>query len=419
MDSRGLVGDVRKRLDVPPDPAPGERVRWTAVDCSSRIVAFDPARPFLYMAGDPPSRLLRIDGATGFIVDEWWLSAPVAALSFTSGGRLIVGLGDPLPRGERSIGYSPRSAVAEFDPSTGRPGEAVAFDGDLSALAAFDGWPVAVTVGILDPADLLLVGPGRAVPVAGDFERSWLAADEGRGLLLAKWRTSNLVVWALDRETWSLAPLPIGDVPLPGRAFFQPGYGSLIASDGTVWSIPDAGPAAVLGRLEAPCQALVHDTLRRRLYGAADAAVIGHDADTFETLFRISLPGKTPSALGLLGERVVGVSSLDFGRSQVAAFDLPLPFHRGDPGGDGKLSITDAVQLFDFLFRGGAVPGCLEAADANDDGKVNISDPVFLLRHLFQGGPPPKAPGLPPAACGFPPPGWPGDLGCDSYGGCR
>ena len=91
-------------------------------------------------------------------------------------------------------------------------------------------------------------------------------------------------------------------------------------------------------------------------------------------------------------------------------------FHRGDPDGDGKVELTDAIFLFSHLFLGGAEPGCRDSADANDDNELDISDGIFLLGYLFLGGAPPPAPGPPPLSCGGDPD--PPGLGCLTYDAC-
>jgi hypothetical protein len=68
------------------------------------------------------------------------------------------------------------------------------------------------------------------------------------------------------------------------------------------------------------------------------------------------------------------------------------PFLRGHINGDAKIDLSDAVALVLYLFRGGAEPTCLLAADANDDNKIDISDSVYMLTYLFKGGPKPAAP---------------------------
>jgi hypothetical protein len=99
----------------------------------------------------------------------------------------------------------------------------------------------------------------------------------------------------------------------------------------------------------------------------------------------------------------------------------PRPFHRGDADGDGRFGLTDAVRILDFLFRGGAAPGCRESADVDNDGGVRLNDPILILNHLFLAGPPPSAPGPPGTACGFDPDasGADGDLGCGDYPPCE
>ena len=103
-------------------------------------------------------------------------------------------------------------------------------------------------------------------------------------------------------------------------------------------------------------------------------------------------------------DRAVGV---DFGTTNsalavVRGEDAPrlALFRRGDSNADGDQNITDAVQILNFLFLGGAGPLCQKSADVDDSGTVQLTDPVRLLNHLFLGGPAPPAPF---AACGVDP----------------
>lgn len=84
------------------------------------------------------------------------------------------------------------------------------------------------------------------------------------------------------------------------------------------------------------------------------------------------------------------------GGVDLGAYELgdcePARFGRGDSDGDGGLAVTDAILTLDYLFRGSAEVGCLDAADAQDDGSIDIADPVYVLLHLFLGGPAPPAP---------------------------
>jgi hypothetical protein len=76
----------------------------------------------------------------------------------------------------------------------------------------------------------------------------------------------------------------------------------------------------------------------------------------------------------------------------------PLPrFRRGDCNDDAIVDISDAVCILNWLFLGGAAPGCLAVTDTNGDARADLSDAVYLLGHLFLGGP---APVEPYPACG-------------------
>jgi hypothetical protein len=90
--------------------------------------------------------------------------------------------------------------------------------------------------------------------------------------------------------------------------------------------------------------------------------------------------------------------------------ETPLPtFIRGDVDNSGGLELTDAINILDFLFKGGAAPGCLDAADANDVDGIDLSDPIYILFYLYASGPQPPAP--------FPEKGpdpTPDDLGCNA-----
>ena len=91
-----------------------------------------------------------------------------------------------------------------------------------------------------------------------------------------------------------------------------------------------------------------------------------------------------------------------------------VPFQRGDVDGDGRLVLTDAVSLLNFLFAQGVTPPCEKAADADDDGELTLSDGVVVLGHLFQGQPPPEPPF---DGCGEDPTA--DALTCEAFGPCR
>ena len=67
-------------------------------------------------------------------------------------------------------------------------------------------------------------------------------------------------------------------------------------------------------------------------------------------------------------------------------------FLRGDGNDDGTIDLTDAITILNYLFLGGVVPGCLDAADADDDDEIQLTDGIYTLSFLFSGGAPPPAP---------------------------
>ena len=69
------------------------------------------------------------------------------------------------------------------------------------------------------------------------------------------------------------------------------------------------------------------------------------------------------------------------------------PFRRGDCNDEGKVDLSDAISVLNFLFAGGKASLCANACDMNDDEQLDISDAVFLLGYLFGGGPEPPEPG--------------------------
>lgn len=92
--------------------------------------------------------------------------------------------------------------------------------------------------------------------------------------------------------------------------------------------------------------------------------------------------------------------------------DIRRGFIRGDANKDDAVDISDAIYLLSYIFLGGALPPCKDAADVNNDTRLDISDSIFLLNYLFKGGPQPSEPfpqaGVDPSDDGK------GSLGCES-----
>ena len=132
-------------------------------------------------------------------------------------------------------------------------------------------------------------------------------------------------------------------------------------------SIDGTGLAA--GEMTAPCAVSVADPSEAGLAGAGE-------------------PVKT--AVTIAGETDVPVIT----NASIKLVTMGEPettnLVRGDPNGDNKINIADAVYVISAIFRDGAGFDCEEAADANGDGSVDASDAAFIIAYRFMGGPAPS-----------------------------
>lgn len=89
-------------------------------------------------------------------------------------------------------------------------------------------------------------------------------------------------------------------------------------------------------------------------------------------------------------------------------------FQRGDSNVDGRVNVSDSLNLLGYLFLGQpASLGCEDAADSDDNGFLQLTDAVHTLGFLFLGTPPPPAPFN---TCGLDPTD--DALSCLSYSSC-
>jgi hypothetical protein len=97
--------------------------------------------------------------------------------------------------------------------------------------------------------------------------------------------------------------------------------------------------------------------------------------------------------------------------------DLPeTDFERGDANADGKVDMSDAVFVLDYLFAGGQELSCKKSGDGDDNGSLEVTDAIYLLRFLFLGGLPPPDPY---GECGLDATDDGDALGCDSFAPCE
>ncbi len=68
-----------------------------------------------------------------------------------------------------------------------------------------------------------------------------------------------------------------------------------------------------------------------------------------------------------------------------------VPFRRGDVNGDQKVNVADPIAALRFQFHG-MVVSCVDAADFDDNGKIEITDPIQMLTYVFLDGAPPPEP---------------------------
>ncbi len=95
----------------------------------------------------------------------------------------------------------------------------------------------------------------------------------------------------------------------------------------------------------------------------------------------------TPPGQGQVEVRVVNTQP---GRSESTdsvtfTYESAEGFLRGDPDSSGDINLTDAVLVLNYLFAGGASPGCEAAGDSDRSGDIGMTDAIQILNYLFLG----------------------------------
>ncbi len=114
-------------------------------------------------------------------------------------------------------------------------------------------------------------------------------------------------------------------------------------------------------------------------------------------ILELSLFGTPEGVRGYYVGAIPGLQSFSRSLGSVTfenpqAMDAGAPFIRGDANDNGAFDLVDVVFVLQYLFAGGAHPGCHDAADENDDGLMNLLDPIHQIEYFFAGGPPPPMP---------------------------
>jgi 23S rRNA G2069 N7-methylase RlmK/C1962 C5-methylase RlmI len=163
--------------------------------------------------------------------------------------------------------------------------------------------------------------------------------------------------------------------------------------------------ASIEGATEASTGGTVH------LTSTTDASAPATYAWTIESGSGEIVGSSTGAAVDVRGtadgEVVVRLEVRDScGKPKVASHTIAFTTGEGgtqkpfDENQDGKMDISDAVAVLNFLFTGsnptlpcgdglGADPANIQLLDANGDNKVDLSDPVRELGFLFLGNPRP------------------------------
>ena len=88
--------------------------------------------------------------------------------------------------------------------------------------------------------------------------------------------------------------------------------------------------------------------------------------------------------------------TLESGRPAMIELRMPeQPMDLGDlqiSTFDGRVTLTDAIRILEWVFAGEAAHPCLEAANVNNSLEVDVGDAVTLFIYLFMAGPAPLPP---------------------------
>lgn len=374
--------------------------RWVAVATEAKLIPdLDPnARSDIYLydlESDPPQPALvsraaggsAANGASGHPA----LSADGSVVAFDSWARNLAGtsLGPTVHirvfayfRADGSIRHVSRSTAGDDAddtaelPSISSDGRSIAFSSTAANLVAGD------ANGVTDVFlhDLESSKTARASlaaggdPANGESQSIWYALSRDASVLAFRSKASNLVPGATKTTASIYVRRSPGDFDPP------------------VPSCPDPIVAE---------------------WTSVEGAVVDFDVAATDSCDPAPAVEADPPSGSLfpLGETTVTVTATDgAGNRATCAFTVTVTsserFLRGDSNGDARVNITDAVHVLRYLFAGGGVPPCLDAADVNDDGSISVSDAIYLLQFFARRidalpDPGPRTPGPDPTPDGL------------------
>jgi hypothetical protein len=347
-----FVGGVAYSPDGFPIVAAGSEVRLYGPGSPRILAAFDPPLAGSFLVPDPAADAVLfgesiewkvysvpLSGAGAMVADD----IPFAFdLAFDARGRGLV---------SAATGGAQQILLFDRDPSSPNPPVVINIPG-------FSG-PIA-----FDPDGHLYYG---TADFSGDPDRQ----------SLHRFRREQLDL-ALEK-----GPLDFADGEVLLTAI--DGFFSLRWHEGKLYS-SELGFASGTGTLRVSDPAAGFDTEVFALFPAKQG-IVSPSYFAFRPGARPFAPGSGAKGGSLL------VAFSDFSTvNDIAEITPELHFVRGRVNRDDVVDLSDAVALLNFLFRDGAPPEPLEAADINGDGERDISDAIYLLNHLFLGGPAPPAP---------------------------
>jgi hypothetical protein len=281
----------------------------------------------------------------------------------------------------------------------------------------------------LDPSTIVLLGDGdggyrdeRRFFTAS--QPLWVLAEdlEGDGApdVIVSLQDAGEVAVLLNAGGAAFGPLASHSIDLPAI--------SLAALDADRDGDLDLVASTVASRASAPCRPAATGALRllpNDGRGSFGTPIVAEAPEALFSLTPADLDGDALPEVAAFGESGITVfwnvtrppSSLDRNGNGVPD-ECEVIFRRGDASGDGRIDVSDPIQLLAHLHRGGPEPGCLDAADADDSGRLDLTDAVVILEYLFRSGPAPPPPAPAGAACGPDPTEPPDPLGCEASPPC-